>query len=280
MVPMFTTFTRLRALIGALLVASCATTVRAQLVEPNQLGVRMGHIHLNVRDVDATRKFFVDQLSGTVVKNGPLELIQFPGVFIMLRKADNPLPAAGTIVNHFGFVMKDFPTALAKWKANGIGIEPTENPNEVYVLGPDSLRVEVYGEPSIPEPVYMNHIHFFPSDIAGIKKWYVNAFGANPGRRNCIGCISKPRVFESADLPAVNLTFPPTAKPQEPTKGRVIDHIGFDVTNLEAFVAGLEARGVKIEAPIRAVPNTKLKVAFLTDPWGTYIELTEGLSPQ
>ena len=49
--------------------------------------------------------------------------------------------------------------------------------------------------------------------------------------------------------------------------------------NLEEFVKGLEARGIKIDAPIRQVPNTKLKVAFLSDPWGTYIELTEGLAP-
>jgi hypothetical protein len=27
------------------------------------------------------------------------------------------------------------------------------------------------------------------------------------------------------------------------------------------------------------VPNTRVKVAFLSDPWGTYIELTEGLAP-
>ena len=33
-------------------------------------------------------------------------------------------------------------------------------------------------------------------------------------------------------------------------------------------VASLEARGIKIEAPIRTVPNTKLKIAFLTDRGG------------
>ena len=59
-----------------------------------------------------------------------------------------------------------------------------------------------------------------------------------------------------------------------------LDHIGFEVNNLEAFVSSLEAKGIRIEAPIRQVPNTKLKVAFLTDPWGTSIELTEGLAPE
>jgi catechol 2,3-dioxygenase-like lactoylglutathione lyase family enzyme len=254
--------------------------VSAQLVEPNQLGVRMGHIHLAVRDVDAQKQFWLSVMGGTLVNNGPLELIQFPGVFIMLRRADPSGSPAGSIVEHFGFIVKDMPGALARWKAAGVTIEPTENPNEVYLRAPDGIRVEVYGEPALPTPVSMNHIHYYPLDIPAIKKWYVDVFGANPGRRPCIACLSAPRMIEADDLPGVNLSFSPGTKPPLPTKGRALDHIGFEVDNLDAFVAGLEAKGIKIEAPIRTVPNTKLKIAFLTDPWGTYIELTEGLSPQ
>ena len=126
------------------------TPALAQLVEPNQVGVRMGHVHLAVTDVDAQKQFWTSMMGGTLVKNGPLELIQFPGVFIMLRKAEPSAPPAGSIVNHFGFIVKDMPAALAKWKAAELKIEPTENPNEVYVLAPDGIRVEVYGEPALP----------------------------------------------------------------------------------------------------------------------------------
>jgi catechol 2,3-dioxygenase-like lactoylglutathione lyase family enzyme len=260
--------------------ALCVTPAFAQLAEPNQIGARMGHVHLAVRDVDAQKQFWTSVMGGTLVKNGPLELIQFPGVYVMLRKADDPPAPAGSIVNHFGFVVRDMPAALARWKAANVKIEPTENPNEVYVVGPDAIRVEVYGEPAIPTAVSMNHIHFFASDVPGIKSWYVKAFGANPGRRPCVACLSKPRMIEAGDFPGVNLTFAGASAPQLPTKGRAIDHIGFDVTSLEALVASLDAKGIKIEGPIRQVPNTKVKVAFLTDPWGTYIELTEGLSPE
>src|SRR4029077_15456381 len=136
-----------------------ATPASAQLVEPNQIGVRMGHVHLVVKDVDAQKHFWIDIMGGTLVKNGPLELIQFPGVYIMLRKVDAALePPAGAIVNHFGFIVKDFPAELAKGKAAHIKIEPTENPNEVYLNGPDGIRLEVYGEPAVPTRVSMNHI--------------------------------------------------------------------------------------------------------------------------
>lgn len=265
-----------------LLAVLCAAPARAQLVEPNQIGVRMGHVHLAVKDVDAQKQFWLSVMGGTLVRNGPLELIQFPGVFIMLRQAESPEPPAGSILEHFGFVVKDFPGALAKWKAAGVMIQPTANPNEVYLLAPDGVRVEVYGEPAIPTPVSMNHLHFYPADIPAIKAWYVRVFGANPGRRPCIACIANPQMIEADDLPGVNLSFSPSpagSKPPQPMKGRALEHIGFEVSNLEAFVSSLEAKGIHIEAPIRQIPNTKLKIAFLTDPWGTYIELTEGLIP-
>lgn len=271
----------MKRLAFAVIVAALRVTPAvAQLAAPNQVGVRMGHVHLVVQDVEAQKQFWTSIMGGTVVKNGPVELIQFPGVFIMLRKGEPSAPPAGSIVNHFGFIVKDMPAALAKWKAANLKIEPTENPNEVYVVAPDGIRLEVYGEPALPTPVSMNHIHYSPIDIPAIKAWYVKAFGANPGRRPCVGCISKPAMIEADDLPGVNLSFSPGRNPPLPTKGRSLDHIGFEVNDLEGFVKTLEAKGINIEAPIRQVPNTKLKVAFLTDPWGTYIELTEGLAPE
>jgi predicted enzyme related to lactoylglutathione lyase len=87
-------------------------------------------------------------------------------------------------------------------------------------------------------------------------------------------------MIEADDLPGVNLSFAQGTQPPLPTKGRSLDHIGFEVDDLESFVSSLEAKGIKIEAPIRSVPGTQLKIAFLTDPWGTYIELTEGLAPK
>ena len=80
-------------LAAALLGAAPAT---AQLVEANQIGVRMGHVHLAVTDVEAHKRFWIGLMGGTLVRNGPLELIQFPGAYIMLRKVDVPAPPNST----------------------------------------------------------------------------------------------------------------------------------------------------------------------------------------
>jgi catechol 2,3-dioxygenase-like lactoylglutathione lyase family enzyme len=274
--PMKNTALHVRCLFILLLVVFAALPAAAQLAPPNSAGVTMGHIHLFVKDVDAQKKFWTATMGGTVVQNGQLMLIQFPGVYIMLRQADPAGPPAGSIVDHFGFAWKDMPTQLAKWKADGVEIEQTGNPNQGYVHGPDGIRVEFFGDPSLPTAVAMNHIHFYPVDIPAMQAWYAKMFGGVPGKRQR---QSSPGLIDCDDLPGTNLSFSQGKAELVPTKGRSLDHIGFDVKDLEAFTKKLEAQGIKLDEAIRLAPNGTTKVAYLTDPWGTRIELTEKLAP-
>ena len=50
-----------------------------------------------------------------------------------------------------------------------------------------------------------------------------------------------------------------------------------EVKNLEEFCKTLEAAGIKFDRPYSKVAALKIAVAFFTDPFGTYVELTEGL---
>ena len=109
------------------------------------------------------------------------------------------------------------------------------------VLAPDGIRVELTEDTTISEPAINHHIHFYATDVAAMQKWYSTTFGATPGKRG---------KFEAADLPGVNLSFTHSPAAQAPTKGRVLDHIGFEVQNLEAFTKKLEAAGVKFDVPL------------------------------
>jgi catechol 2,3-dioxygenase-like lactoylglutathione lyase family enzyme len=65
--------------------------------------------------------------------------------------------------------------------------------------------------------------------------------------------------------------------PGAPTKGRALDHIGFEVTGLEAFCKKLEADGTKFDLTYRELAALGgLKISYIIDPEGTRIELTEG----
>ena len=254
----------------------------AQLAPPNNAGVTLGHVHLFVKNVDAQTQFWTTMMGGKAVTNEKLAMIQFPGVFVILRQSDTATPPAGSVLDHFGFVYKDLPAMIAKWKAGGLTVEQTgTSDNQRYVTGPDGIRVEVFGDPKLPVPVQMNHIHLYApaKDIPQMQAWYTNAFGGTVCTRDSVARPGNP--IDCVDLPGVNLSISPSDKRRAPSAGRAIDHIGFEVTNLEAFAKRIDfANGINLDEPIRTSANSsRVKVAFITDPWGTRIELTEGLAP-
>jgi catechol 2,3-dioxygenase-like lactoylglutathione lyase family enzyme len=242
----------------------------AQLPAPNPAGIAMGHMHLNTKDPDAARKFWVDVLGATVVKLGSADVYKFPDVLVMVRKFEVSGGTEGSSVNHLGFKVRSLATVVDRAKAAGFRVpDERPSPTQAFVFGPDESKVELSEDPALSAPIAHHHIHFFTPHVDEIKAWYVKTFGAAPGRRGR---------FEAADLPGVNLTFSPSGGAVTPTKGRALDHIGFEVKDLEAFTKKLEAAGVKFDVPYRKVPALGIAIAFFTDPWGTYVELTEGLN--
>jgi len=247
---------------------TCAISAPAQLKPPNAIGISMGAVHLFVRDIDANVAFF-KLLGGTPVKNGALQFIEFPNMFIELGKGTPSAGTVGSIVNHFGFQVQHMQEWLPKWQAVGLAIEPMTRPTQAYLLTPDGVRIEILEEPTLSTPIAGHHIHFFAQDVLGMQAWYVKTFGAVPGIR---------ANFQTADLPGINLTFSHSPTPTAPTKGRALSAIVFEVKNLKSFLAALQADGIKIDEPYQKLPHSGIAQATITDPWGTTIELTEGLS--
>ena len=248
-------------------VAVLSVPAWGQLPAPGESGITMGHLHLNVSDMDASRAFWL-ALGGTAAKVGPLDYVKLPDVLVFLRQAEPAGGTEGSVINHVGFRVRNLHESMAGWKAAELKISPGASPTQVFIAAPDGIKVEITEDTSMQVPIANHHIHFYDSSVDDTKAWYVKTFGAKPGKRGR---------FEAADLPGVNLSFSAAPSPVAGTKGRALDHIGFEVRGLEAFCKRLEAAGVKFDVPYRNVPQLGLSIAFLTDPWGTYIELTEGL---
>jgi hypothetical protein len=66
----------------------------AQPFTPNEMGVTMGHWHLNSRDVEAQKKIFVG-MGGTAGPPGDLQRVVFPGVVVNLNLRAPPGPPTG-----------------------------------------------------------------------------------------------------------------------------------------------------------------------------------------
>jgi catechol 2,3-dioxygenase-like lactoylglutathione lyase family enzyme len=248
----------------------------AQPYTPNEMGVTMGHWHLNSRDVEANKKIFVG-MGGTAIKAGDFDVVRFPGVVVMLHLRPGAAPSTGgtdgTVVNHVGFIVQNVQDSIAKWKAAGVPVQPGNNNrmDQAYVTTPDGLKVEILEDGKQSVPIRHEHVHFFLPETAipQSQAWFAKTFGAKSGVRN---------EAPVADLPGVQLRFAKTTTPTVTTKGRVLDHIGFDVTDLQGFIKKLETAGIKLDRPYTKTDNGGA-LAFITDPWGTYIELNERPNP-
>ena len=258
------------AVLVGMLSPAAGARVAGQLAAPGASGIAMGHIHLAVHDLEAHRRFWA-AFGGTPVQNGALQLIQFPGTFVMLRQAEPTAGTVGSTINHFGFQVKSIQEWMPKWQAAGLKMEPITGPARVYLVGPDDVRVEILEDASIDVPLKMHHLHFYLASPIEAQLWYAKTFGAVPGKRG---------QNDAADLPGVNLTFTKADAPMAGTKGRSLDHIGFEVKNLPEFLKRMEAEGVNITQGLTASNFVStMRVAFITDPWGTKMEITEGIAP-
>ena len=284
-----------RTLILALLALSLlavAPSASAQLIAAKDGPVAYGHHHINTMNAEEQKKFFVNALGGTPIKIGTnnIEIVKFPNVLIFFA---NRAPTGGTIgttANHIGFSVPNIRAVVDKIKANGFKmITKTEAPKDrvvtddiaapaqaggasiAFALAPDDVKVELVEAKQQVAPIQLHHIHFFAPQNVQMREWYVKTFGAKPRAPNPAAA------FITADLPGVALNFTPSPNPVVGTQGRSVDHIGFEVDNLEAFTKKLEADGIKLERPYTKVAALDISIAFIRDPWGTYIELTDGL---
>jgi len=284
------------AALSLALVPATVSRTSAQLQSNPDAPVRIGHYHLNVTSLDAHRKFWVDTLGGTAMKFQGLDVIKFPDAFIFLNVQKPTGPTRGTAFDHIGFAVPDVPTMAKKLAAAGYqettGREPapgTPPPAAsgtsavygrfAYFVGPDGAKIELVtaAAPNAP-PIVAHHIHFINKQYVEMQQWYMKAFDATlrPGQTD---------FFIGADLPGVgySLNFFRWEGDQTithvPTKGRVVDHVGFEVKNLAAFCKKLEEKGIKLTREYRKKDKSMGNIgsAVITDPWGVSIELTEGL---
>lgn len=262
------------AVIIVLLGASAAS---AQLLAAKDGPIVYGHHHLAASDIPAHLKFFADMLGGTRIKFGPqnIDVVKFPNVFIFFRNQKPTGGSKGTTVNHIGFSVPNLRQTLQRIGGEYpvvIPQEPTINneapPVHAFVIGPDEVMVELIENKQQTAPVALDSVHFVGSQAKEMREWYVKVFGAKP---------LPPGRFLAAELPGVVLNFSSSSDPVIGTSGRSLDHLGFEVKDLEAFCQRLEAMGIKLNVTYRKAEALGLGVAFVTDPWGTSIELNEGL---
>jgi catechol 2,3-dioxygenase-like lactoylglutathione lyase family enzyme len=283
----------LTALISVLATAAGVVLLVAQTAAPNAAGISMGHIHLVVPDPAAMQKVWVDVMGGTPSTAGPLTLVKLRNAFIIITGGANAAGREGTngsVVNHVGFSVKSYAATKAKAEAAGLAVRELTPGQQAFVTFPNNVTVEIQEDTTIGGESEFSHFHLSVPDQNAAREWYIRTFGGEEGQRR--------KGVRGAKIPGGFVDFlgaggpggrgqakggdgAGAAPPPAPagSKGRVLDHIGFEVKDLKAFTERLAADGQKLDVPLTdATARMGLKLAFLTDPNGAYIELTEGLN--
>jgi len=274
-----------------------AQAPRPSLAAPNAAGVAMGHLHYRVRDVAANQKFWMALGGQPVALTASTRfaapgrvILRFQDVLVVLDPGETTGGTEGSVVNHVAFRIP----SLAPIEAAGLtAARLAQFPGVSSVMSPENERIELFENSAtnltfapdggirdaaaerhnrpLTVPVAFHHVHLYTPDAAAAvaaKAWYARMFGGVPGKR---------AQYDATDVPGINLNFSAAPRATLPTKGRMLDHIGFEVVKLKAFCQRLESLGVMFDEHY-AEGRDGVGRALLTDPWGTSIELTEGLA--
>ena len=123
----------------------------------------------------------------------------------------------------------------------------------------------VVGLPADADATDYHHMHLTAPDAKAAAAWYIEHMGCEDfGREGACQVGTTQFIWFERE-------------PQGTSVGSGVNHIGFSFRDLTAKMAAWQAAGLDIEnadEPIRDIAGL-FKLAFLTDPWGTRIEVVE-----
>lgn len=238
--------------------------VVAQRGTPN---ITFGHIHINSADFDKTIAFWTDIMGLSIWSRDSLNGISTIGVLILITPRSPSGPSAGSAIDHISFKVPDLQPFIDKLtKTRYKSFQPAGD--RLMIDGPDGVRIELAEDSSMYAALQFDQIHLYATQPNEVQAWYAKLLGARPGGQDQVNTS----FIAGAALSVAR------ADSVSPSAGRAIDHISFEVKNLENFCKKLADAGIKFDSPYQVLPELKFSTAFLTDPSGAHIELTEGLA--
>ncbi len=295
----------MHAFIYSALVLLMPLALPAQESKPTGIDARFHHVHLNSTDPEAAIQFYTAKFKAEKQKfAGGRDAVWTGDSWLLFTKVNTP-PPADTVsgIWHIGWGAEDMKSTFQKQIESGTRFQTpltdisgmTGAPEDsgrffyAYVEGPDHALIEL----NTARHHNFGHVHMFSDDPIATGEWYMKHFGVTARltkeARSYRGNQIAPAAFMTANhvsmivYPVEYLKTSGTAafKNQTtlaPTRGRVIDHIGFAVEDLEKAMAYMKAAGVKVTAEPRAAGQ--IKFAFIEGPDQVAIELIEDKSPQ
>ena len=261
------------------------------------------HLHLNATDPKADIEFYTTKFDSEKASfQGLVDAVWAQKSWTLFQKvASAPPSEVVSTIWHFGWGAEDMKASYQKQLDSGTKFATPltdisdligQPPNSgkffyAYVQGPDNALIEL----NTSSNHRFGHIHLLSADPVAAAEWYAKQFGVKPHSSAAVRMYHDVQVGPSASftMDNVNVIIYPmeyaisshmpgweSRKTFEPTKGRVVDHIGISVANLDDAIAKLRAAGVTITDEPKSIAGGKVKFAFIEGPDKMRIEIIEG----
>jgi len=258
------------------------------------------HLHLNSTDPKAAIEFYTTKFDAERASfKGLLDAVWTQKSWILIQKvaAAPPIEVVSTIW-HFGWGADDMKGTYQKQLDSGTKFAtPITDISDIgggtqmgrffyaYVQGPDNSLIEL----NTAAHHHFGHIHLLSENPVAAGEWYAKHFGVKSRGTAQARMYRGVQIAPSASfmMDEVNVIIYPVEyartsrmpgwedrKMFEPTKGRVVDHIGISVENLDDAIARLRKEGVTVTDEPRHLG--KLNFAFIEGPDKMRIEIIEG----
>lgn len=248
----------------------------AQPVDSEESDLVFGHLHLYVTDIKLHEELWSELFGGEVVEKEGYTAVRIPGTHVFLTATDSVAPSHGTGVSFVGLEVADLDGVLEAWAARGFELgwmveeaRYPEGANLAFLTFPDGLLVMVRENEDLATTARMHGVHYVTPDPSGLQAWYGEMLGARPAPGH--------GDLEISNVPGADLVFGPREAAPRPTEGAVIDHVGFEIDDMQDFADRLAAAGVEFVFGPRHIESLDIRVVFFVDPNGVTVELTEGL---
>ena len=261
----------MRNLAGLLFIAICvATSAHAQTGAPT---LPYDHIHLLVPDQAAGVSWYEKNFGGKRFDEAADRLLLGSTRLIFLRGA-TPQPSVGSSIDHLAFSVTDVAAKLKELESAGVKVIQPARDNgafkSAFVEDPWGTRLEIVEDPAL---LGLHHIHLQTPDAEAMFAWLSAKFGGERGKLK--GRLDGMKY----SAPSFNdVWILVQSGESSPSQGHAIDHIGWRVKDLNAKVAELKEKGVKVTSeprPLRLADGTTINYAYVEGPSGTRIELVQ-----
>ncbi len=267
--------------------------------------VRWHHVGMNVTDPKASVAFYTTHFDAKPAKWNGQDAVWTQKSWMLFTKVKQPpSKMLNSAIWHIGWGTEDPKKEYVRQQGLGatffvpltdISINNGGTRDRFYFMylqDPDRGLIEV----NTANHHRFGHMHLFSADPIAAGDWYIKTFGFR-GRLSGPETNRAPRFgvngnqlspSSSLNLDNLNLIIYPVGYSKnaykeawqgvtelQSTRGRVHDHMGLEVPDLDAALKSLRAAGVKVTSGVKTQARGKIRTAFIEGPDKIAIQLIE-----